>query len=134
MYSSAAVRDLYQQILHPDMADETLVSLSRYATMGLGLVALAIAMAVAIVPGPARMGTARGETATLSWASRAAEVASWAWCARDDSPWSIVYPIPKTRIPPAMRKAGSVMPKRLKIILPATTNTATMPKASSSDP
>lgn len=46
--SSAAVRDLYQQVYRPDMADEALLSLSRMATLGLGLVALAIAVAVAV--------------------------------------------------------------------------------------
>jgi sodium/proline symporter len=45
--SSAAVRDLYQQVLHPDMKGEDLVRIGRYATLGLGLIALCIAMTVA---------------------------------------------------------------------------------------
>ncbi len=45
--SSAAVRDVYQKTLHPDLADDALVGISRYATLGLGLVALALAMTVA---------------------------------------------------------------------------------------
>lgn len=50
--ASAAVRDVYQQVLHPDVEDDALVGLSRAATVGLGGVALAIAMAVAwLVPG-----------------------------------------------------------------------------------
>jgi sodium/proline symporter len=47
--SSAAVRDLYQQVYRPDIDDEALLSLSRGATLGLGLVALAIAVGVALL-------------------------------------------------------------------------------------
>ncbi len=50
--SSAAVRDVYQQVLHPELPDETLVRHSRTATLLLGLCALVIAIAVAVfVPG-----------------------------------------------------------------------------------
>ncbi len=41
------MRDVYQKTLHPDLADDALVGISRYATLGLGLVALALAMTVA---------------------------------------------------------------------------------------
>jgi sodium/proline symporter len=40
--SSAAVRDLYQQVLHPDLRDEDLVSASRWATLGIAAVSLTI--------------------------------------------------------------------------------------------
>jgi sodium/proline symporter len=46
--SSAAVRDLYQQVYRPQMKDEELLSLSRLATLGLGLLALAVAVGVAV--------------------------------------------------------------------------------------
>ena len=50
--SSAAVRDWYQQVKHPDMPDEALVSLSRKVTFGLALASLCIALTVAaLVPG-----------------------------------------------------------------------------------
>lgn len=49
---SAAVRDYYQQILHPEMSDEELMSTSRNVTIALAFVALAIATVVALkVPG-----------------------------------------------------------------------------------
>ena len=47
--SSAAVRDVYQKVYHPDLADDQLLSVSRYATVGLALVALAVSMAVALL-------------------------------------------------------------------------------------
>lgn len=47
--SSAAVRDLYQKVLHPEMDDAALMRISRLATMGLALMALAISMVVASV-------------------------------------------------------------------------------------
>jgi Na+/proline symporter len=46
--SSAAVRDAYQQVLRPDLADDELLRVSRYATVGLALVALALSMVVAV--------------------------------------------------------------------------------------
>jgi len=46
---SAAVRDYYQQVLNPHMPDDQLVSVSRYATFGLGFTAFVIAMAVALL-------------------------------------------------------------------------------------
>ena len=46
---SAAVRDYYQQVMHPEMPDDQLVSASRYATFGLGATAFAIAMTVALL-------------------------------------------------------------------------------------
>ena len=50
--SSAAVRDWYQQVKHPDMPDEALVGLSRKVTFGLALASLGIALTVAaLVPG-----------------------------------------------------------------------------------
>lgn len=50
--SSAAVRDVYQQVLHPDLADDALLRHSRTATLTLGLVAFMISMVVAwLVPG-----------------------------------------------------------------------------------
>ncbi|NOY25211.1 MAG: sodium/proline symporter [Oligoflexia bacterium] len=44
--SSAVVRDIYQQVLHPELSDQTLVGLSRKATLALGGAALALALAV----------------------------------------------------------------------------------------
>jgi len=50
--SSAVVRDLYQQVLHPELEDDQLMGLSRAATLGLALVALAVALSVgALVEG-----------------------------------------------------------------------------------
>jgi len=40
--SSAGVRDYWQKILHPEMDDRTLISLSRKVTIGLSLIAFAI--------------------------------------------------------------------------------------------
>ncbi len=45
---SAAVRDWYQKVRHPELADETLLSLSRKATFGLAVMGLAVAMGVAL--------------------------------------------------------------------------------------
>jgi len=55
--ASAAVRDGYQKIMHPGMKDDTLVSLSRKATFGIALVALAVSMTVALL----------SETRTIFW-------------------------------------------------------------------
>lgn len=55
--ASAAVRDGYQKVLNPELKDDTLVSLSRKATLGLALVALAMAMTVAVT----------SETRTIFW-------------------------------------------------------------------
>ena len=44
---SALTRDWYQKVLHPEMADDSLIRISRNATLGLALVALALAMTVA---------------------------------------------------------------------------------------
>ncbi len=44
---SAAIRDWYQKVRHPNLPDASLVPISRLATLGLGLVALAVAMGVA---------------------------------------------------------------------------------------
>ena len=50
--SSAVTRDVYQQTLRPDLADETVMGLSRRVTLALALVALAVALSVAmLVPG-----------------------------------------------------------------------------------
>ena len=50
--SSAVTRDVYQQTLHPDLAGETLIGLSRRVTLALALVALAVALSVAaLAPG-----------------------------------------------------------------------------------
>lgn len=46
---SAAVRDWYQQVRNPDLPDDELVSISRSATLGLGLAAFLIAMSVALL-------------------------------------------------------------------------------------
>ncbi|MCO4773606.1 MAG: sodium/proline symporter [Deltaproteobacteria bacterium] len=46
--SSAAVRDWHQKVRNPDLADDTLVGLSRTVTFGLAIAALAIAMGVAV--------------------------------------------------------------------------------------
>lgn len=47
--SSAAVRDLYQQVLHPDLPDDQLVGTSRWATLGIAGLALGLAVAVGMV-------------------------------------------------------------------------------------
>lgn len=50
--SSAAVRDYYQKVRHPNLHDDALIGVSRRTTAVLALVALTIAMLVAvIVPG-----------------------------------------------------------------------------------
>lgn len=49
--ASAVVRDYYQQVKHPELADEDLVSLSRWVTFALALIALAIAFSVAGITG-----------------------------------------------------------------------------------
>ena len=46
--SSAATRDLYQKVLHPELDDDELMAMSRGVTVGLGLIALAVAMLVAV--------------------------------------------------------------------------------------
>ncbi len=45
---SAAVRDVYQRILHPELDDASLVRASRGATLGLAVAAFAVAMLVAL--------------------------------------------------------------------------------------
>jgi len=45
---SAAVRDFYQKVRHPELADDALVSISRYVTFALALAGFLIAMAVAL--------------------------------------------------------------------------------------
>ncbi|TDI22546.1 MAG: sodium/proline symporter [Acidobacteria bacterium] len=47
--SSAVTRDVYQQTLHPDLAGETLIGLSRRVTLALAFVALAVALSVAVL-------------------------------------------------------------------------------------
>lgn len=44
--SSAAVRDYWQKTRHPDMADDTLVSLSKKLTLALALIAFAIGIGI----------------------------------------------------------------------------------------
>lgn len=46
---SAAVRDWYQKVKHPEMTDRRLMSLSRRATAGLALIALGVALTVAVL-------------------------------------------------------------------------------------
>lgn len=46
--ASAAVRDVYQKVLHPDLPDDALVPMSRKATVVLALCALGVALTVAI--------------------------------------------------------------------------------------
>ncbi len=46
--SSALVRDWYQKVAHPDIADDALIPMCRKATVGLAAVALTVAMIVAI--------------------------------------------------------------------------------------
>jgi sodium/proline symporter len=45
---SAAVRDVYQKILHPELKDENLIRVSRNLTVLLAFVSLAVAMTVAV--------------------------------------------------------------------------------------
>jgi len=47
--SSAAIRDLYQQVFHPELSDEALVGASRWATLGIAVLALAVALGVGMV-------------------------------------------------------------------------------------
>ena len=47
--SSAAVRDVYQQILNPDIPGEKLVRLSQFTTLALALIALMIALSVGLL-------------------------------------------------------------------------------------
>ena len=47
--SSAITRDVYQQMWHPDVRQETLTGLSRYVTLALAVVALCTALAVSVV-------------------------------------------------------------------------------------
>jgi sodium/proline symporter len=47
--SSAAVRDFFQKVLHPDMDDKSLIGFSRRATFIIALSALAIALTVAVL-------------------------------------------------------------------------------------
>lgn len=49
--SSAAVRDYYQKIMHPELSDESLIGTSRRLTVVLALVALLIAMSIAVLTG-----------------------------------------------------------------------------------
>lgn len=49
--SSAITRDFYQQVLHPNIKDDKLGTISRFVTLGMALLALALAMTVAwLVP------------------------------------------------------------------------------------
>ncbi len=48
--SSAVVRDVYQQVLHPEASDESMVTKGRWATFGLAIIAVAIAL-IATSPG-----------------------------------------------------------------------------------
>ena len=47
--SSAAVRDYYQRVFHPNASDERLMQLSRWFTLGLAVAALGIAIVVSLV-------------------------------------------------------------------------------------
>lgn len=47
--SSAVVRDIYQQILHPNISLKKLTAFSRKVTLGMALIALLIAISVAIL-------------------------------------------------------------------------------------
>ena len=47
--SSAVTRDFYQQILHPDIDEEWLMSLSKKVTLGLALLALGVALTVSVL-------------------------------------------------------------------------------------
>src|SRR5438309_2454478 len=83
-----------------------------------GEVASAIrTMTVVIAPGPASIGIPRG---TIPMASRSkASWRSWAVsCVRDRSPCIIEKAIEKSKIPPAIRKAGIDVPKNRKMLFP----------------
>ncbi|MFQ5630288.1 MAG: sodium/proline symporter [bacterium] len=58
--SSAAVRDYYQKVRHPNLGDDTLVGMSRKATLSMALVSLTIAMLVA-------WNTHEGTAGTIYW-------------------------------------------------------------------
>src|SRR2546427_2234978 len=72
---------------------------------------------VVIAPGPASIGMPRG---TIPMASRSrASCRSWAvsWV-RERTPWMIEKAIEKSKIPPAIRKAGIEVPKNRKMLFP----------------
>src|SRR2546422_1094356 len=72
---------------------------------------------VVIAPGPASIGMPRG---TIPMASRSrASCRSWAvsWV-RERSPFIIEKAIEKSKIPPAIRKAGIEVPKNRKMLFP----------------
>lgn len=57
---SAAVRDYYQKVRHPNLKDEELVGLSRIMTLSIALIALTIALIVAWF-------TQKGQQGTIFW-------------------------------------------------------------------
>ena len=81
-------------------------------------------MTVEIAPGPAMSGIPRG---TIDGSSFAGTFARSEW----SSPRSVVSPIVVKRIPPAIWKAGRVMPKKPKIAPPVRAKSARMSAAAS---
>ncbi len=71
---------------------------------------------VVIAPGPESIGIARGtiEISSFAWASLRAFSLRKCSC----PPLSIVKPMPAIKIPPAMRKASTVIEKKLRIKCP----------------
>jgi hypothetical protein len=81
-------------------------------------------MAVTIVPGPARMGMANGDTATLS-----SKGSSSSCLMLDFLDWSISKPMKNIIMPPNNLNAGMVSPKMKNIYLPMRMNEVTIIKA-----
>lgn len=75
-------------------------------------------IAVEIAPGPASMGTPSGVTPTSSFCCPSLSSASLSWVP-DRRASSISMATKKRSTPPAILNAGSVIPKTLKIRLPA---------------
>ncbi len=80
---------------------------------------------VAKAPGPAMSGVASGKTdGSSAWGSSA-----WSWRRSLRRSNSISRAVRNSRIPPAMRKAGIEMPKKLSTDSPAIPNMVSRPKA-----
>jgi len=87
-----------------------------------------IAMAVAIVPGPVVSGMVNGKKAMRLTVARSADEAACA-SAVVGAACSMDQPVAATTSPPAMRSAGTVMPKKFRIWLPRNSETSSTAKA-----
>ena len=80
---------------------------------------------VVIAPGPAIMGRAMGIIA-ISSVSRDSYFSVAVSFVRDVFAYTISIPIPKSRIPPAIRNASRVMPNSCRIHVPASATRSNM--------